>query len=36
MEFAIPNRRNWRKKHKLVEVGLISTSLLLTLLVYIS
>jgi hypothetical protein len=35
MEFEVPNRGNWKKKHKLVGIGLISTSLILTLFVYI-
>jgi hypothetical protein len=32
MDFEIPNRSNWKKRHKLVGIGLISTSLILTLL----
>jgi hypothetical protein len=35
MEFEIPNRNNWKKNHKLVGIGLISISLILTLLVYV-
>jgi hypothetical protein len=34
MDFEIPNRSNWKKKHKLVGIGLILTSIILTLLVY--
>jgi hypothetical protein len=30
MEFEIPNRSNWKKRHKLVGIGLVSTSLILT------
>jgi hypothetical protein len=35
MDFEIPNRSNWRKKHKLVGIGLVSTSLILALFVYV-
>jgi hypothetical protein len=35
MEFEIPNRSNWMKRHKLVGIGLISISIILTLLTYI-
>jgi hypothetical protein len=35
MEFKVPNRSNWKKKHKLVGKGLISTSLILTLFFYV-
>jgi hypothetical protein len=31
MDFEIPKKNNWKKKHKLVGIGLISTSLILTL-----
>ena len=34
MEFEIPNKSNWKKRHKLVGIGLISISIILTLLVY--
>jgi hypothetical protein len=30
MEFEVPNKSNWKKKHKLVGIGLISTSIILT------
>ena len=35
MDFEIPNRSNWKKKHKLVGIGLISTSIIITLFVYV-
>jgi hypothetical protein len=35
MDFEIPNKSNWKKGHKLVGIGLISTSLILTLFAYI-
>jgi hypothetical protein len=35
MEFELLNRSNWKKKHKLVGIGLISISLILTLFVYV-
>jgi hypothetical protein len=35
MDFEIPNRSNWKKRHKLLGIGLIPTSLILTLFVYI-
>jgi len=35
MEFERPNRGNWKKSHKLVGIGLISTSLILALFDYV-
>jgi hypothetical protein len=35
MEFEIPSRSNCKKKYKLVGIGLISTSLVLALFVYV-
>jgi hypothetical protein len=35
MEFEIPNRNNWKKRHKLFGIGLVSTSLILTLFAHI-
>jgi hypothetical protein len=35
MEFEVPNRSNWKKKHRLVGIGLISTCFILTLFFYV-
>ena len=35
MEFEVPNISNWKKRHKLVGMGLISTSIILALFVYV-
>jgi hypothetical protein len=35
MDFEIPNTSNWKKRHKLVGIGLISTSLILALFAYV-
>jgi hypothetical protein len=35
MEFELPNRNNWKKRRKLIGMGLVSTSLILALFAYV-